>query len=500
MKDRGSGVLLHITSLPSPYGIGDLGPRAYRFADVLAQSRQKYWQVLPLNPTDQGSGNSPYSSPSAFAGNTLLISPELLVDSGLLTKEEIAEIPPFPTERCDFASVVPYKTGLFQRAYDCFRKNKSEKTRFDQVCAENRGWLEDFALFVVIKKSRQGRPWVDWEKALRDRDPESLEKVRIDFYDQIEREKFLQYLFFKQWLSLKSYCNNKGIRFIGDIPIYVNYDSADVWTHPDLFNLDEEKRPSSVAGVPPDYFSPTGQLWGNPIFRWSILQKTEYSWWFERISHSLRSLDFLRIDHFRGLVAYWEVPATEKTALHGQWVKAPANDFFTALLEKIPAQSLIAEDLGVITQEVVDVMNHFGFPGMRVLQFAFDGELATHPFLPHNYISNCIAYTGTHDNNTVRGWFESEISAENRRKLFSYLGRQVSCDELPKELIRLLMMSIAKTVIIPVQDLLGLGEEARMNRPSTAKGNWEWRLLPDQVTPVHQEMLLELTSIYRRAL
>ena len=500
MKDRGSGVLLHITSLPSPYGIGDLGPWAYRFADILAQSRQKYWQVLPLNPTDQGSGNSPYSSPSAFAGNTLLISPELLADSGFLPKEEISEIPPFRTGRCDFASVVPYKTALFQRAYDSFTKNKSEKPLFDQFCDENRDWLDDFALFIVMKNHHHGKPWVDWAKGLRDRDPEELNRVKNDFHDQIEREKFLQYLFFKQWLSLKSYCNNQGIQFIGDIPIYVNYDSADVWTHPDLFNLDEEKRPSYVAGVPPDYFSPTGQLWGNPIFRWDVLRQTGYAWWLERIRHNLRLLDFLRIDHFRGFVAYWEVPATEKTAIQGQWVEAPANDFFAALLEKIPAHSLIAEDLGVITQEVVDVMNQFGFPGMRILQFAFDGDLATHPFLPHNYTSNCIAYTGTHDNNTVRGWFESEITAESRRKLFCYLGREPSCDDLPKELIRLLMMSIAKTVIIPMQDLLGLGEDARMNRPSTARGNWEWRLLPDQVTPVHQEMLLELTSIYRRAL
>jgi len=288
MKDRGSGVLLHITSLPSPYGIGDLGPWAYRFADILAQSRQKYWQVLPLNPTDQGSGNSPYSSPSAFAGNTLLISPELLVESGLLTKEEITEIPPFPTERCDFASVVPYKAGLLQRAYDSFTKNKSEKPLFDQFCEETRDWLEDFALFIVIKNHHQGKPWVDWTKGLRDRDPEELNRVRNDSHDQIEREKFLQYLFFEQWLSLKSYCNNKGIQFIGDIPIYVNYDSADVWTHPDLFNLDEEKRPSYVAGVPPDYFSPTGQLWGNPIFRWDVLRQTGYAWWLERIRHNLR--------------------------------------------------------------------------------------------------------------------------------------------------------------------------------------------------------------------
>jgi 4-alpha-glucanotransferase len=282
--------------------------------------------------------------------------------------------------------------------------------------------------------------------------------------------------------------------------MYVNYDSADVWTHPHLFKLDGEKRPSFVAGVPPDYFSKTGQLWGNPIFRWDVLRQLGYSWWVERIGHNLDLLDILRIDHFRGFVAYWEVPATEETAIRGQWVEAPAHDFFTALLKELPAGALIAEDLGLITDDVKEVMNRFDFPGMRILQFAFDGDLATHPFLPHNYIPNCIAYTGTHDNNTVRGWFESEAKAESKQRLFRYLGRTVPTDKLSKELIRLLMMSIANTVIIPLQDILGLGEEARMNRPSVAKGNWEWRLLPEQFTPPHQEMLLELTTIYGRAL
>jgi 4-alpha-glucanotransferase len=500
MKNRGSGVLLHITSLPSPYGIGDLGPWAYRFADILAKSRQKYWQVLPLNLTDQGCGNSPYSSPSAFAGNTLLISPELLLESGFLTTEDIAEIPPFPQQRCDFAAVVPYKATLFRRAYECFRENENEKTLFEEFCEKNKTWLEDFALFMAIKDHHRGKAWVDWDPGLRDRNPEDLEKARHDLHDPLEREKFLQYLFFKQWSSLKTYCNNQGIKLIGDIPIYVNGDSADVWTHPDLFKLNEEKRPSSVAGVPPDYFCQAGQLWGNPIFRWDVLRQTGYAWWLERLSHHLRLLDFLRIDHFRGFVAYWEVPASETTAVKGQWVEAPANDFFTALLKKIPADFLIAEDLGLITQDVTEIMSRFGFPGMRVLQFAFDGDLATHPFLPHNYIPNCIAYTGTHDNNTLKGWFENEITPEDRQKLFRYLGREVSCNDLPKELIRLLMMSIAQTVIIPVQDILGLGEEARLNRPSSAKGNWEWRLLPDQLSSPHQEMLRELTSIYKRAL
>ena len=500
MKNRGSGVLLHITSLPSPYGIGDLGPWAYRIADALAEAKQKYWQVLPLNPTDPGSGNSPYSSPSAFAGNTLLISPELLVESGLVTKEDLAAIPSLPQEHCNFISVIPYKTRLFQRAYERFRANKNEKTAFDEFCANQGAWLDDFALFLVIKNHHHGKAWVDWEKDLRDRKPENLERVRNDFHDELEQAKFYQFLFFRQWFAFKSYCNEKGIKLIGDIPIYVNHDSVDVWTHPHLFKLNDEKRPSFVAGVPPDYFSQTGQLWGNPIYRWDILRQTGYSWWFERIGHNLQLLDILRIDHFRGFIAYWEVPATEKTAIQGQWVEAPAHDFFGSLLQMFPAEALIAEDLGLITQDVKNVMNRFGFPGMRILQFAFDGDLATHPFLPHNYVPNCIVYTGTHDNNTITGWFKNEATPETQQRLFRYLGRHVSESELPKELIRILMMSIANTVIIPMQDLLGLGEEARMNRPSTAHGNWEWRLRPEQFTPPHQEMLLELTTIYGRAL
>jgi 4-alpha-glucanotransferase len=500
MKKRGSGILLHITSLPSGYGIGDLGPWAYRFADRLAQAKQKYWQVLPLNPTDQGSGNSPYSSPSAFAGNTLLISPELLLNSGFLTDEDLSEVPPFPADRCDFASVVPYKTRLFQRAYDRFRNQGNERPLFDQFCADHRAWLEDYALFTVIKNHHQGRAWGDWEKDLRDRNPVELDRIRKEYSHEIEREKFLQHLFFKQWFSLKRYCNDRGVSLFGDIPIYVNYDSADVWTRPELFKLDEERRPALVAGVPPDYFSKTGQLWGNPIFRWNVLQQTGYSWWIDRIGHNLRLLDLLRIDHFRGFVGYWEVGATEKTAINGRWVQAPADDFFTVLLRRFSADSLVAEDLGVITQDVRETMNRFGFAGMRIFQFAFDGDPATHPFLPHNYVPNSVVYTGTHDNNTLRGWFESEAKPEAKRNLFRYLGGEIPVAELPKELIRLLMLSTANTVIIPVQDLLSLDEGARMNRPSIAKGNWQWRLLPEQLDLFPPEWLSEFTSIYGRAL
>jgi 4-alpha-glucanotransferase len=499
MKNRGSGILLHLTSLPSPYGIGDLGPWAYRFADFLAQGKQSYWQVLPLNPTDPVSGNSPYSSLSAFAGNTLLISPDLLKESGLLNDEETSNIPSFPNERCDYSTVIPYKTGLLYRAYERFKTNGNERSLYDKFCEKNKGWLDHFALFVVVKKDQNGKAWAEWEKGLRDKNPKEMDRMKKEFHDELEREKFLQYLFFKQWLSLKKYCNDKGIELIGDIPIYVNYDSVDVWTHPELFKLDKDKKPTFVAGVPPDYFSKTGQLWGNPIYRWDILKKTGYRWWFQRIGHNLFLFDALRLDHFRGFVGFWEVPSTEETAIHGKWVKAPAIDFFTALLKKFPAQSIIAEDLGVITPDVKEVMNRFGFPGMRILQFAFGEDCPTHPYLPHNYMPNTLVYTGTHDNNTIRGWFENEATSDDKKRLFRYVGREILPEECPKELHRLAMMSVANTVIVPVQDLLDLGEEAKMNRPSVAHGNWEWRLSPDQLSCSRAERLREMTTIYGRA-
>ncbi|MFH1025056.1 MAG: 4-alpha-glucanotransferase [Nitrospirota bacterium] len=498
MNKRGSGILLHITSLPSPFGIGDLGPWAYRFADFLSQTKQRYWQILPLTPTDLISGNSPYNSISASAGNTLLISPDMMVASGFLTKEDIAAPPGFPDGRCDYAAVIPYKMRLFHLAYERFKMNKHERNPYEEFCSLQKEWLEDFALFVVIKNHCNRQAWSEWTKGLRDRSPEDLAKIKNDCYDEIEREKFLQYLFFKQWFSLKQYCNERGIKFIGDIPIYVNFDSADVWTHTKIFKLDKVKKPLSVAGVPPDYFSNTGQLWGNPIYRWDVLKATGFKWWFQRIAHNLQIVDVLRIDHFRGFVAFWEVPSTEKTAVNGTWVKAPAVDFFTTLLKKFPVDSFIAEDLGVITSDVREIMNRFGFQGMRILLFAFGEDLPTHPYLPHNYVLNCIVYTGTHDNNTARGWFDNETSPQDRQRLFRYLGNEVSGEQVPKKLIRLAMMSVANTVITPMQDILSLGEEARMNRPSVTDGNWEWRLLSDQLSPASVSWLREITEMYAR--
>ena len=499
MHRRGSGILLHMTSLPSPYGIGDLGPGAYRFADFLAHAKQGYWQVLPLNPVNPGCGHSPYSSISAFAGNTLLISPELLHEDGLLSWEEIESRPVFPQDRCDFARVLPYKEALFERAWQRFQATGKDADRHEAFCLENAGWLEDFALFVVLRNRFQGRVWSEWPVELRDRQPEALQAIRKECRSELEKEKFLQHLFFKQWRALRAYCHRRGIQLLGDLAIYMSFDSADVWANSGLFKLDEAKRPAFVSGVPPDYFSETGQLWGNPVYRWEVLRETGFAWWIERLAHSFALFDVIRIDHFRGLVAFWEVPAGEKTAVRGRWVEAPVQEFFAVLMRRFFHFPVIAEDLGVITPDVREVLHRFEFPGMKVLVFAFDRDDPMHPYLPHTYEKNFVVYTGTHDNNTIRGWFDGEAAPEEKWRLFRYVGREVPANEVHWELIRLAMMSVARMVIVPMQDILGLGGEARMNRPSVADGNWDWRMSPEPIAPEVMWRLLEMTEIYGRA-
>jgi len=498
MNRRGSGILLHITSLPSPYGIGDLGPWAHQYADFLARTKQRYWQVLPLNPISPAYGNSPYSSTSAFAGNPLLISPDLLVEENLLTLKELEGRPLFEEGRCDYSRVIPYKESLFEQAYQRYRKTRRGMDQFERFCSSHSAWLDDFCSFVVLKKRFNGRIWNEWPVRLRDRQEDALRAVEVECGEELEKVKFLQYLFHEQWRSLKDDCNRRGIQLLGDLSIYVNFDSADVWANPHLFKLDEEKRPSFVSGVPPDYFSRTGQLWGNPVYRWEKLRDTGFDWWIRRMAYHLDLFDAVRIDHFRGFVAYWEVPAGEETALNGKWVEAPGDDFFRALSGRFSHLPIIAEDLGVITPDVKEVLHRLGFPGMKILLFAFGGDDPMHPYLPHTYEKNCLVYTGTHDNNTARGWFEKEASPDEKTKLIRYLGRDLTGEEIHWELIRLAMMSVANTAIFPMQDILGLGEEARMNRPSTTWGNWEWRLLPDQITPAVSAKLLEMTEIYGR--
>jgi 4-alpha-glucanotransferase len=506
MKRRGSGILLHITSLPSSYGIGDLGPSAYQFVDFLSETRQDFWQILPLKPTSTAHGNSPYSSFSAFAGNTLLISPERLVEEGFLSKADIKDHPSFPDETVIYNAVTEYKTELFRTAYGNFKKRRQKGCDFEEFCNENRYWLDDYALFVTLKERFSGAVWGEWPEDIRDRKGERGKELKgkhapahLRLKDRIEMEKFLQYVFYKQWHSLRAYCNSRDIQIIGDIPIYVNYDSADVWSNPAIFELGENRRPTFVAGVPPDYFSSTGQLWGNPVYNWETLKKTGYAWWIRLIEHNLKLFNIIRLDHFRGLVAYWEVPAGEETAINGRWVEVPVRDFFDKLLRHFTSLPIIAEDLGIITPDVKETMELYGFPGMKILLFAFGDNLATNPYVPHNHVKNCVVYTGTHDNNTAKGWFRKEARPEDKQRLFQYLGREVSEETVHHELTRMAMMSVADLAIIPMQDILGLGEEARMNTPSTANGNWEWRLLPGQLTPSLAASLSELTHIYGRA-
>jgi 4-alpha-glucanotransferase len=493
MYKRGSGILLHITSLPSAYGIGDLGPEACTFVDFLEDARQTFWQVLPLNPIDPIYGNSPYSSISAFAGNTLLISPDRLFEEGLLSRGDLEPIPSFSHSRCDYTSAILYKDKLLERAYQNFTGHRKQRESFDQFCADNSFWLEDFSLFVCLKERFHGNIWNQWPKEFRDRNENALSAVHLECGEQIDKTSFRQYIFFKQLESLKVYCQEREIHPVGDLSIYPSFDSVDVWAHPDLFKLDEEKRPVFVSGVPPDYFSETGQLWGNPVYNWDVLRKTGYKWWMDRIAHNARLFDILRIDHFRGLVAYWEIPADEKSAINGRWVDSPGEDFLNTLAKHFPRLALVAEDLGTITQNVREVMDRFGLPGMKILMFAFSEDNPHHPYLPHTYNEKCVVYTGTHDNNTARGWFEKEALPEEKGRLFRYLGREVPVDEVHWEMIRLAMLSAARWVILPMQDMLGLGEEARMNKPSVPLGNWEWRLLPGQLSENVSENLREIT-------
>jgi 4-alpha-glucanotransferase len=498
MKTKGSGVLLHITSLPSSHGIGDLGPWAYRFADFLTGNRQKFWQVLPLSPTIPIQGNSPYSSTSAYACNPLLVSPELMIKDGFLRNAEVHPNRSSDSHRIDYDSVIEYKRSLLDLGYRRF-KEIGNRHEYDGFCFHNSHWLENYALFASLKLHFEGAVWSDWPEEIRDRDQGTLDRMRNDLREEMERHKFCQFLVYKQWFALKRYCNDRGIKIIGDVPIYVSYDSADAWSNSEIFKLDDRKKPTFVAGVPPDYFSKTGQLWGNPVYDWQVCESTGFKWWLRRMEHILSLFDVVRIDHLRGLVAYWEVPAGERTAISGKWVEVPSRSFFDTMLRRFADFPIIAEDLGLITEDVRKVMMHYGFPGMKVLLFAFSENNAGHPYLPHNYEENCAVYTGTHDNNTVRGWFESEARGEDRKRFFKYIGRQVPIEDVHWEFIRLAIASPARMAIFPMQDILGLGEDARMNRPAVLEGNWEWRLLPEQLTSDIADRLFRMTQESGRA-
>ncbi len=492
MLPRGSGVLLHISSLPSPYGIGDLGPGAFRFADLLHEARQTYWQVLPLNPTQTSDFNSPYVSCSSRAGNTLLISVDILKENGLLDETECSP-PVFPENEVDYVAVTDYKTKLLESAYNRFRK-RSDTSLLERFCRENAGWLDEFAIFMTLKSRFGNKPWNLWPEPFKHRDEAAIKNHIREYKDDIEKQKWFQYIFFEQWAKLKRYCNERSVKIIGDIPIYVSYDSADVWAHPSIFKLDGNLAPEAVSGVPPDYFSETGQLWNNPVYNWKVLEEQRFSWWIDRIKRMFELYDILRIDHFRGLVQYWEIPAGEKSALNGEWKPVPTFKFFDTLLEQIPSLSVIAEDLGIITDDVREVMAHYGFPGMKVLLFAFSEDNLSHPYLPHCYEKNCVVYTGTHDNNTVRGWFEEEADDRTRKRFLEYAKiKDPSLPSIVKGMIRLALESPADCAIIPAQDYLGLGARARMNRPAIPEGNWKWRMTEEQMLSFPVKEIKDMT-------
>ena len=498
MGNRASGILLHISSLPSEYGIGDLGPAAYRFADFLNRAGQRCWQVLPINQVDPRSNYSPYNCLSAFAGNVLLISPELLVEDGFLSRKDIHNKPVFSKSEVNFRPVWSYKQKLLNIAYERF-KNRAVPQRYRRFCSDNRRWLGDYALFMAATDEFGHRPWHTWPNKLRDRKTEALKSMKIELADSISGQKFQQYVFSIQWSRLKKYCNRLGIRIIGDIPIYVSRDAADTWTHRELFKLTKTKEPRFIAGVPPDLFNKTGQLWGNTVYNWKALKKTGFRWWIERIGHNLTLFDIVRLDHFRGFVSYWQVPAGSETARKGRWVRGPGKDFFDELFRHFPSSRFIAEDLGFITGDVRKLVDRYGLTGTKVLMFGFDGDVSTNPDYPRNYVTDSVVYTGTHDNNTVRGWFKNQASPAEKRNVFCCLGRRVPLGQLNWEFIKLATSSVSDTVIIPMQDVLGLGQESRMNKPGTVNNNWKWRLQPNDLKPATAKKLAGLAAVYERA-
>jgi len=491
---RRSGLLLHPSSLPGKHGIGSLGQEAYNWIEFLVSAGQKLWQIMPLGPT--GYGDSPYQCFSAFAGNPYLINLEKLVETQLLTKQDLADSPDFPDKHVDFGPVITNKLAKLSQAHRNFKTKSSSAQRasFDAFCTEQAFWLDDYALFMALKEANDGAAWTSWEKSIRLRKANAVKEARARLGDLIERQKFWQWLFFEQWLALKAFANEKGVEIIGDIPIFISMDSADAWSNPELYFFDDEGMPSVVAGVPPDYFSETGQRWGNPLYRWDKMKETGYEWWLKRIELALTQVDIIRIDHFRAFESYWEIAATEETAINGKWVKGPAQDLFDAINEALPDAPIIAEDLGIITPEVEVLRDDNDLPGMKVLQFAFAAD-ATDPYLPHNHIKNSVIYSGTHDNDTTNGWYE-QASEKEKDLVRRYLAKDD--DNIAWDFIRLAFASVADTAIVPLQDVMGLGSEARMNTPGKPSGNWSWRFSWEQLPYWLAPQLKDMTDIYGR--
>jgi 4-alpha-glucanotransferase len=497
---RSSGILFHPTSLPGPYGIGDLGPQAYKFIDWLSSTGSKLWQVLPLGPT--GYGDSPYQCFSAFAGNPYLISPDELLLEGLLTRDDLENKPAFSESHVDFGALIPWKLDLLQKAFSRFQSSPEPlRQAFDFFRSENAFWLDDYALFMALKESHGGGSWNAWPEVIKRRQKPAIHKAQIEFAEAILRFTFYQFMFFRQWNKLCTYAHEHEIQIIGDIPIFVAYDSSDVWANPDLFFLDKDGNPTVVAGVPPDTFSATGQLWGNPLYNWETHKMDGYNWWISRIRYSLKNVDILRFDHFRGFAGYYEIPADHKTAEFGRWVTGPGKDFFRVVNKQLgeglttsgTGLPMIAEDLGLVTADVIELLNAFDLPGMKVLQFGFSGP--DNPFLPHNYAPNCVAYTGTHDNNTARGWFSA---ADANEREFAKLYLHVDGSDFAWDLIRAVWSSVADLAITPMQDVLDCGNEGRMNFPSRLGGNWSWRIREDELREDLALKLRELNWLYKR--
>ena len=504
---RSSGILLHPTSLPSSFGIGDMGPEAYRFVDQLFEAGQTVWQMLPLGPTAKG--NSPYSLYSAFAGNPLLISPELLVRDGLLSEADLSGFSASAEDAVAYDAVAEWKDHILSTASQNFKRSSDAQLRgeFARFKDEEGLWLDDYTLFMALKERfPESESWSDWDSAIALREPSMLQDWREKLSPRTEEHAFRQFLFFKQWRALRRYCREHNVRLMGDIPIYVSHDSADVWAHRENFELDEQGRPTHVAGVPPDYFSETGQLWGNPIYRWSHLAQEGYRWWIDRFRSTHESFDIIRLDHFRGFEAYWQVPSSEKTAVNGTWVKAPGSDFFRTLISCLGELNIVVENLGLITPEVEALRQEFNFPGMAVLQFGFTADEASgSSFQPHNFERNLVAYTGTHDNDTIAGWWKSfdANSSSGSAALSDGKQRVLRYFAAPEKgihwtLIRAVEASVAQIAIVPMQDILGLGSEARMNTPATAEHNWRWRMKAGAFTPALTAQLREYVDLYER--
>jgi 4-alpha-glucanotransferase len=503
---RRSGILLHPTSLPGPFGIGDLGAGANQFVQFLQDSGQRVWQMLPLGPT--GYGNSPYQTYSAFAGNPLLLSPEKLQLEGWLSAKDLTDVPTFSPQRVDYAAVYDFKHHLLWKAFEMFQRAATDPQGDELAAFAQRQveWLGDYALFMALKEIHHDAPWTEWERDIALRQAQALAEWRKKLSRRIDFHIFMQYQFFHQWQTLRAECRHRGIQLFGDVPIFIAHNSADVWAHPEFFSLDEAGNPTVVAGVPPDYFSRTGQRWGNPLYRWDVMAASGYSWWAQRLQTMRDMVDIIRLDHFRGFEAYWEVPASAETAANGRWVAGPGAAFFEALHEALGDLPIVAEDLGLITPEVRALREHLGFPGMRVLQFGFGGDPRTNEHCPHNYPHHCVVYTGTHDNNTSVGWFREGQLQDDTTALEPLQAEQAMAlkymasdgEQIHWDMIRLALSSVGNLAIIPLQDILGLGQESRMNYPGKADGNWEWRYTDDVLTPALAGHLHQLTALYGR--